>query len=671
MLRSAFRRLSVLLAGICSLAVAGDSFGQYTPASEIGSAADFVVWSTAVEEDTTTAEHRRVNLLLSVTIGEDWKMYAMDSPRPSRGVTIDLESLPEGVVEAGMPRQSQPKRDHDQNFDMEVTYFQEKGAFTIPLALGTSVDEADSIRGTVTYQICSDSRGLCLPPTPAEFVVPVSEAVGCLSDPRDTTGECEVGPLELGDVPAAPGPISDDQPGRGIGSAHPVTGGRWAGFLLLALAAGFGALLTPCVFPMIPLTVSYFTKHAAERRRAVGMASLFGGAIVVTFTLLGMVMAVVAGAAGALTIAANPWVNLFIALVLIGFGLSLIGFYDLRVPNSWANAVNRRAGGKGFGGVIFMALTLTLVSFSCTAPFVGGLLAAASAGSWLRPIAGMAVFSGAFASPFVLLAVFPGLLESMPRSGAWMNAVKVTLGFVEIAAAIKFLSNADLVWGLNVISRPLAIALTVVIFALTAMYLFGRIRVPSDARAAPVRVGVGRAVFGVAFLAFAIYLVPGILGAQRTAFDPYFPPRRATDIALLAPDRHAVDADDGWIVDDRDAAFELALTSARPVFIDFTGYSCTNCRQMENSVFPAPPVADRLKRDFVRLKLYTDGLERGPDSQKYQLQLTGTVALPTYAIVEPASGRLVSRASGTMSAARMAAFLGEGVDRYAARLELR
>ena len=637
---------------------------------------EIVTWEFSVEPDLNSLDPTRVLVTADAEIDDDWKMYAMDSPRPSRGVAGAFETLPPGITSDGDPMQRRPKRDFDTNFGMDVSYFQEHASFAFPFLVGDAARDSDSLAGAVTYQICSDSRRLCLPPTREPFVVPVSEAKGCLVSAGAEEEACEVAPLDLSDVTE-----TDEEewitvslaglPSGGsataastapIDSTYPATG-RTGGFLLLAIVAGLGALLTPCVFPMLPLTVSYFTKHTSSRARSLSMASLFGLAIIATFTLLGLVMAALVGAAGAQTIAANPWVNLFIALVLIGFGLSLLGFYELRLPASWLNFANRRSGAEGGpGGVIFMALTLTLVSFSCTAPFVGGLLAAAAGGTWLRPITGMIAFSAAFASPFVLLAVFPRLLTALPRSGVWMTAVKVTLGFVEIAAALKFLSNADLVWGFNLLSRPLAIALTVLILAGAALYLIGKLRVPAEPRR--VAAGLGRIVFGIAFFALAAYLLPGALGAQRTAFDPYFPPRRAGDIAILAPEKGGGDADEGWIVDDIDQALATGAAANKPVFVDFTGYSCTNCRQMESAVFPQPAVASLLEREFVRLKLYTDGQELGPDFQKYQLTLTGTVALPTYAVVSPNSEKLLGRVSGTLSVSEMESFLAAGVAAY-------
>lgn len=386
---------------------------------------------------------------------------------------------------------------------------------------------------------------------------------------------------------------------------------------------------------------------------------IYGASIVVTFTGLGVVMASVYGAAGVQTIASNPWVNLFFASILIAFALSLLGLYELRLPNSLLNYFNRQSNERsGWLGVVFMGLTLTLVSFSCTVPFVGGLLAAAARGTWIRPVIGMAAFSSAFALPFVLLALFPKLLQSLPKSGSWMNGVKVTLGFVELAAAIKFLSNADLVWGWNLISRPLAIAVTVVIFFMAGLYLIGKLRLKHEE--IDPTVGVPRLMAAIGFFGVSLYLIPGLFGSPLNSLDAFLPPRQATDIRLLGDAQFSGGLDDGWIVDDIDSALATAARESRPVFVDFTGYTCTNCRQMEATVFPVPAVADLLENDFVLLRLYTDDQETGDEFQRYQLQLTGTVALPTYAILAHADGSLVAKTSGLQSAEKFAAFLRAG-----------
>jgi thiol:disulfide interchange protein len=439
-------------------------------------------------------------------------------------------------------------------------------------------------------------------------------------------------------------------------------------FLLLAVGAGLAALLTPCVFPMIPLTVSFFLHQGGDRKRAVRMASVYGLSIVGIFTGLGLAMALVVGAAGPTLIATNPWVNLFIGAVLIVFGFSLLGFYELRLPGGLLNYFNRQGSERGgYVGVLFMGFTLTLVSFSCTVPFVGALLAQAVRAEWAYPLLGMVVFSAVFAAPFVLFALFPRALQRLPKSGGWMLSLKGLLGFVEIAAALKFLSNADLVWGLGLLPRPLAIALMIVIFAMAGLFLLGRLPLRSEdtdadptarlGAAGPFRLATSIACFGL-----ALYMVPGLLGAPLGSVDAFLPPHRATDVSLIAlvggSGGHQMH--EGWH-QNREEAFAEARRTGRPVLIDFTGYTCTNCRYMEANVLSRPQIAERIRRDFVPLQLWTDDGREGPELQRYQFELTGRIALPTYAVVTP-DGYLRGQISGVTSMANFAAFL----DRYGA-----
>jgi len=392
---------------------------------------------------------------------------------------------------------------------------------------------------------------------------------------------------------------------------------------------------------------------------------VYGLSIVVIFTGLGVLMAAILGAAGAQTIAANPWVNLFIGSVFVIFALSLLGLFELRLPSSLLNYVNRQGNERaGYTGVLFMGFTLTLVSFSCTAPFVGGLLAATTGGEWIYPAVGMMAFSATFALPFVGFALFPNRLDALPKSGGWMNVTKVVLGFVELAAALKFLSNADLIWGWNVLSRPLAIAITVTIFALCGMYLLGKLRLKHEPAAA--QIGSLRLLTAMAFLGLALYMLPGLFGAQLGALDAYLPPRQASDPNFVTttatrPNGASANEELDWHVDDRAAAFDAGRAQDKPVFVDFTGYTCTNCRDMEANVFTQPEIARRFEQDFVLLRLYTDAPPKGPEYQRYQLRLTGTTALPTYVVLDPQDETPIDRVSGTLSAEAFGRFLDRGV----------
>lgn len=628
-----------------------------------------VTWTIWAEPNTVQAG-AEVVMEFVAEIEPGWKLYTPDSPA-GKPISVQLDGLPAGWTVG--PLQQAPHREgYDPNFDATVHYYETEGHVWTDLAVPAAAPAGTvSLQGTLTYMFCSER--VCIP-SQKDFAVPVQVTAA----PVAATGPATLPPATVtppADDPPVPDTVTPPEtpeegavvraPAGGLDRAR--SGGLWS-FLLIAMGAGLAVLLTPCVFPMIPLTISFFTHHSGTRRQAVRMALLYGIAIVGTFTGLGLLMAVLVGAAGAQTLAANPWVNLFIAVILVVFALSLLGMFELRLPHRLVNYFNQQGNTRqGFWGVLFMGFTLTLVTFSCTAPFVGGLLAATARNEWTWPVLGMVVFSSTFALPFVLFALFPNWLHSLPKSGSWMNAVKVSFGFIELAAAFKFLSNADLVWEWALISRPLVIACWVVIFALTGWYLLGKLQLAHAPLTA--QVGVPRLLFAIGFLGFSLYLLPGLLGAPLNAIDAWLPPRQATDMSLLAGIQTdpAHRGDLGWhSTHDQpaqaalDGAFAEAQAQNKPVFIDFTGYTCTNCRQMEATVFIRPGVSSRLRDRFVLLQLYTDDGTDGRTLQKYQLQLTGTVALPTYAIVSP-NGVLLDQWEGMASAEAFTAFLDDGV----------
>ena len=651
---------------------------------------------------------------VDLTIDSGWKMYAMDSPPPSRGVAIRFEDVPNGVAQVGPVQQETPERGYDPNFRKEVTYFQNEAHVWVDFAISPDASPGEqSVTGTVEYMICNDD--MCYPPVQQPFEVVFTVTDRLPENPSDTpsqeerTASAAVEPADPSDAPdsgaasdanevessGAAGPsqekasVAGESEGRRNASERDASAERassgirstatsatralddarangFFGFLLLAIGAGAAALLTPCVFPMIPLTVSFFTKHSNSRREAMKMASLYGFAVIATFTGLGVAMALILGASGAQSVAANPWVNLFIGSTFVVFALSLLGLFELRLPTGLVNFFNRQGNTRsGVAGVLFMGLTLTLVSFSCTAPFVGGLLAATSGGAWFFPIIGMLAFSTTFAIPFVVFAMFPRGLGALPSSGQWMNAVKVTLGFVELAAALKFLSNADLIWGTQILSRTLAIALTIVIFALAGLYLLGKLRLAHEK--AVESIGSLRLLAAMAFLGVSMYLLPGLFGASLGLADAYLPPRQASDPNLFLT-RTAQSEEEtsefDWYTDDIAAAMTAAREATKPVFVDFTGYTCTNCRDMEANVFPKSQVASKLQADFVLLRLYTDDLPDGTEFQRYQLRLTGTTALPTYAVLDPGDEAVITKMSGTASVEKFAAFLQRGAAEF-------
>lgn len=630
-----------------------------------------VRWKT--EGDPTTVrpgEHLMVRFRGEVTDG--WHTYALRSPA-GKPLDVTFDALPSGLTVQRPLQQTPPTSQYDPNFQAQARY--QNGRFEVRAALAVAEDAAvgpDTLRGSIRYMVCNDQ--LCMPPTTADFQLPVM-----IEDkaPRTSFAQARFGELEPPQAASDSEQSSSGAKESETTAAASAGGDREAqglwGFLLLAAGAGLGALLMPCLFPMIPLTASYFTKHADGRGETVRLAGVYGLTIIGTFTGLGALAAAFLGASGAQIVAANPWVNLAIGATLVAFALSLLGLYELRLPSGLLNSLNRSSNAYGgYVGVIFMALTLTLVSFSCTAPFVGGLMAAAAQGTWFYPVVGMLVFSTVIALPFVGFALFPSGLQQLPSSGHWMHTLKVTFGFVELVAALKFFSNADLVWGTGLLSRSLVIAFAVVLLVLTGLHLLGKLPLataapPASSNAdgkAPVRIGVGRLFAATLFLGIALYMTPGLWGASLGSLDAYLPPRPATASVGGGQSQSASTgsiSELDWNMDDIDAAFADAEAAGQPLFVDFSGYTCTNCREMETNVFPEPVVATHLREDFALLRLHTDDAEKGPALRQFQRDLTGTVALPTYAIVTP-DKKVLAQHRGMASPSAFDAFLEKGLE---------
>ncbi len=437
-----------------------------------------------------------------------------------------------------------------------------------------------------------------------------------------------------------------------------MAGQSLASFLWLAMAMGALSLLTPCVFPMVPITVSYFSNHSSgSRAGAIRTALIYGIGIVLTFTALGLALALIFGAGGVNQLAANPWVNLFITAMFIAFAFSLFGAYFLQVPPALMNridALTRSQEGSHVVGALLMGCAFTLTSFTCTAPFVGTLLVMAAQGNWHWPLAGMLAYSTVFALPFVVLALAPQLVSQLPKSGGWMNAVKVIMGFLEIAAAMKFLSNADLVWRWGIFTREVVLAVWIAIGMFIVLYLFGLFRFEHDTKVE--HVGVPRLAAALGFLAITVALVPGLLGKPLGELDSFLPPSKAELTST-----QTTSADVSWILNDYQGALAQAKQQDKRVFIDFTGYTCTNCRWMEANMFPKPEVKQELLK-YVTVRLYTDGEgEPFQRQQKLQQEQFKTVALPLYAIVASDGKTITTFAGLTRKPAEFTAFLQRGL----------
>jgi thiol:disulfide interchange protein DsbD len=629
-----------------------------------------VVWSLGGPKEARVKPGDRFEARLKAQIADGWYVYAITLPA-GRGPIPTRITLPAGqpFAMSADPTGPEPRRKYDPNFQIDTELYDGAAVFALPVRVAAEAPAGRArLEVHVRFQACNDTS--CLPPRTeklsteltisgavAESRPPVSARGTPSPEPPAATSEAPTPSLE----PPNPGRETIRTGAAAIAQGAPIVLGAgqsadfWA-FIWLAMTVGALSLLTPCVFPMVPITVSYFTKNAAgSRRAAVGNAFVYSAGIILTFTALGMLLALVVGASGLNRFAANPWINLLIAAIFIGFAMNLFGAYELSAPSSLLtrlDSLTRREGGSRFVGTLLMGLTFTLTSFTCTAPFVGTLLVMASQGSWQWPLLGMLAFSTVFALPFFVLALLPQFAARLPRAGSWLNAVKVSMGFLEVAAAMKFLSNVDLVWGWGFFTRDAVLATWVALGVLLCLYLIGTFRLSHDSPSE--RIGAWRLGAAIVSLAVTIHLVTGLFGSRLGELEAFLPPasgasaeRGAGTLAGELP----------WIVNDYDQALAAAAREGRMVLIDFTGYTCTNCRWMEANMFPRAEVREELER-YVRVKLYTDGEgEIYEKHQEFQATTFGTVALPLYAVMSP-EGRPIATFPGlTRDPAEFVAFL--------------
>ena len=409
--------------------------------------------------------------------------------------------------------------------------------------------------------------------------------------------------------------------------------GLWSIFII-AFLSGFAALLTPCVFPMIPMTVSFFTKHSKTKAKGIQNAIIYGISIILIYVILGLLVTWIFGADALNALSTNVWFNIIFFILLIVFAASFLGAFEIMLPHSWANKVDHQADRGGIIGILFMALALAIVSFSCTGPIVGTLLVDAASKGGIAPIIGMFGFSLALALPFMLFAMFPGWLHSLPSSGGWLNTVKVVLGFLELALAFKFLSNADLVLQMHLLEREVFLAIWIAIFGTLAFYLFGKITLPHDS---PMNhISVGRLMLGLLVLTFTIYMIPGLWGAPLKLINAFPPPMEYSESPLgfgssgnnsstvLLPDGGKLGPHQIVVFNDFDKGMAYAKTVNKPVMLDFTGYACVNCRKMENNVWSDNRILSILKNDVVLISLYVDDKRDLPVSEQFISKTTGS-----------------------------------------------
>ena len=534
-----------------------------------------------------------VVLEVEANIEDEWHIYAIyDVPEGPKSTVIRIES--DQIVKIGRVIEPDPIVTYDEGFDNITKYHEGNPIFRVPIIIDKNLSNGVySFDATVEYQVCTGN--LCYPPNEYSDNISFTLQSGTIREDFKTD-KFDFSKDSILD-------IADNK----IGS-----------FLLLALSMGFLALLTPCVFPMIPITISFFLKRGEDKNTSpIKGALVYMLGIVMTFTLLGMLLAIFLGASGATQLASNPYVNLFIAFLFIYFAFSLFGFYEIELPQSLKRFSLQRENSEGYAGILFMALTFTLTSFTCTVAFMGLILVAASQGQWFWPIIGMLIFSLAFASPFFFLALFPHYLTKMPQSGGWLNSVKVTMGFLEIAAAFKFISNTDLVWQWDIFTYEVVLTCWAIIMALCAVYILGYIRFKNDSK---VAFSYQRSVLSILFLSLSFYLLSGNFGYNiNGTIESYLPPKK-------------VKSNLNWI-HSLDDAFIIANEENKKIFIDFTGVTCTNCRWMETNVFAEQSVEDIMSQ-FILVSLYTDAGDNYLEKRDYQISRFKTAALPYYVILD-------------------------------------
>ncbi|MEC3906744.1 cytochrome c biogenesis protein CcdA [Tamlana sp. 2201CG12-4] len=554
-----------------------------------------VKWSTQAQKISDT----EYKLIAKASIEPGWHLYAQDVPADGPIPTSFIYDDANGAFKiVGNTTEEEGHTVDDPVFEMKIKFFENSATFTQLIEV---TGDKTVVNGFVEFMVCDDTK--CLPPTEVDLVFNLPVANGAVDESSE---------IVEADSEANSDPVKS-KPKKGL----------W-GIFFIAFFSGFAALLTPCVFPMIPMTVSFFTKQSKTRAIGIKNAIIYGISIIVIYVLLGTLVSLLFGADALNALSTNVWFNIAFFLLLLIFAASFLGAFEIMLPNSWANKVDSQAGRGGLIGIFFMALALAIVSFSCTGPIVGTLLVeAASGGSQVGPVVGMLGFSLAIALPFALFAAFPGWLNSLPKSGGWLNTVKVVLGFLELALAFKFLSNADLVLQLHWLEREMFVAIWIAIFGALAFYLFGKIQLPHDSPL--THISVGRLSLGLLVLAFTIYMIPGLWGAPLNLISAFPPPQHYSESPYgvgytelgygsvpggdhnEVPDgAHLMPPHNILAFNDYDKGLAYAKKVGKPVMIDFTGHACVNCRKMEQNVWVKPNVLHILKNDVVLISLYVD-----------------------------------------------------------------
>lgn len=659
-----------------------------------------------------------VSVQIQVSIDESWHIYSNDLDPNIGPIPTSFKFSPSDAYSlVGKPTPVGVKEVFEEVWGGKVRQFENKGIFVQKIRI---LKPGVTFSGTAEYQSCSTKEGVCLPPAEVEFSVAIkatstatlpqaTTATAVASMPKTTsvttsaasesvalatTQASTVSATEA--TKAADAAIIEDvrKNNLALNETGTTAGGSLWSFMLAAFLSGLVALLTPCVFPIIPATVSFFTNQQGGFWKAL----LYGAFIIGIYVLIGTVVSRFNGPAFANFVSTHWFPNLLFFAIFFVFGLSFLGLFEIVLPNSLINQADAKSEQGGVLGIFFMAFTLVLVSFSCTGPIVGSLLVASAGGEVVKPILGMAAFSSAFAIPFTLFAAFPQWLKNLPRSGGWLNSVKVVLGFIELALALKFLSIADQVYHWGLLDREVFLSIWIVIFALIGFYFLGKLRLPHDSETKFI--SVQKLLLAIVTFSFVVYMIPGLWGAPLKSLSGYLPPETSQDFNLYS--RSTVLATPATTLSetpkyanlfklphglqgffDYKQGLAYAKKVNKPVFIDFTGHGCVNCREMEARVWSDPAVLSRLQNDFVILALYVDDKTELPEADWYtstydqkvkksigaqnaDLQITkfNNNAQPHYCLVNSDGKLLISPKNYDRDVAHFVAFLESGKAKF-------
>ncbi|MBW9201357.1 DUF255 domain-containing protein [Bacteroidales bacterium SW292] len=558
----------------------------------------------------------RVEVVFTGTIDAGWHVYSTElGDGGPISATFNVDKIQGAEPVGKLKPVGKEISAYDKLFEMQVRYFEKTAQFVQELKL---TGGAWQVAGYLEYGACNDEN--CLPPTQVPFSFEgkadgVSQASAPLAEGKAEANPDEEAANVTTSLSAEPDywkPVVDEL--NSFGESVAQRDLSWLYVFGMGFVGGLLALFTPCVWPIIPMTVSFFLKRTKDKKKGIRDAFTYGASIIVIYVALGLIITALFGANALNALSTNAIFNIFFCLLLVVFAASFFGAFEITLPSKWSNAVDSKAEQTtGLISIFLMAFTLSLVSFSCTGPIIGFLLVEVSTtGSIVGPAVGMFAFALALALPFTLFALFPSWLKSMPKSGGWMNVIKVVLGFIELAFALKFLSVADLAYGWRILDRETFLAIWIVLFALLGLYLLGKIKFPHDDD--NTKVSVPRFFLALASLAFAVYMVPGLWGAPLKAVSAFAPPLQTQDFNLYTNEVHAK-------FTDYDAGMAYARQQGKPVMLDFTGYGCVNCRKMELSVWTDTKVSDLINNDYVLITLYVD--EKTPLPQPVKVMENG------------------------------------------------